>query len=304
VNVTLLESGTTIGEGNRDLWLASRALSLGASEAASALGVCPYRSPVELWQQKTGKAPGREETEAMRWGTLLEPLILDEYERRTGEGLARRQLFVRHPGHDHLTATLDAVTAGGKLVEVKTTSAWAKGFGDEDGDELPDAYRVQLHHQFAVTGAYEADLVVLVGGQRLRIYPVERDESLVSEVVRGCTRFWGHVEAHTPPTWGWMTAQTLAVLHPECAGMVELPEETAIDVRIMEAHGEVSRAAEKDREAARLRVLTAMGGAQYGRLPDGRVVKRCRKEYPESTRTVTTKAHTSHYFRVLKGDPR
>jgi putative phage-type endonuclease len=304
VTVTLLESGTTVGEGNRAEWLATRAHSLGASEAASALGVCPYRTPVELWQETTGRAGPREESEAMRWGTVLEPVILAEYQRRTGRMVLNRQMFMRHPEHPWMTATLDGATVTGKIVEVKTAGAWARGFGDEDSDELPDQYRVQLHHQFAVTGADAADLVVLVGGQRLRIYPVARDESLVGEVVRGCSRFWRCVVGLMAPTWGRVTAETLAVLHPGCDGVIDLAEEVAVDVRLAEAHGELIGLQEKDRDAAKLRVLAAMGDARFGRLPDGRVVRRYLKEYPETTRTVTTKAHTSHYFRALKGDPR
>jgi putative phage-type endonuclease len=299
--MTALESGTLIGGGNRDLWLASRAQSLGASEAAAALGVCPYTTPVELWQRKTGKAPGREESEAMRWGTLLEPAILDEYQRRTGVTVIGRQMFMRHPEHPWMTATLDGLTPSGRLVEVKTTSAWSRGFGDEDSDELPDHYRIQLHQQFAVTGTDRADLVVLVGGQKLRIYPVERDEQLVRVVVRCALGFWRCVESGSPPAWGRVTAETLAVLHPGCEGTIELGEDVAADVQAVDDNAYTERRHEKVREEAKLRVLAAMGDAQFGRLPDGRVVKRYLKEYPQTTRTVTTKAHTSHYFRVLKG---
>ena len=81
---------------DREAWLAERSRSVGASEAAAVLGVCPYSTPIDVWQRKLGLAPPLPESEPMLWGTLLEPIILAEYERRTGRTVFDRQQFVRH----------------------------------------------------------------------------------------------------------------------------------------------------------------------------------------------------------------
>lgn len=290
----------------REEWLELRRKSLGASEAAAALGVSPYQTPVELWQRKVGLIPDQEESEAMRWGSLLEPVILGEYARRTGRRIVGEQGFTRHPGYPCLTATPDAVTEDGRLVEVKTASAWAKEWGDEDSDEIPDHYLIQVAHQMAVTGAEVADVAVLIGGQRLRIYTVPRDESLVQEVVRGGLRFWEHVERQEPPTWGRMTPQTLAVRFPECHGEAEWSAEDAAAigqlVTEIEMDGRSLKLVEERLDRLKALVLERMGNAQVGRLPDGRRVKRFLEHVAARDVSYTSKAYTKHYFRVLKGE--
>ena len=51
-------------------------------------------------------------------------------------------------------------------------------------------------------------------------------------------------------------------------------------------------------------VLAALGSAQIGRLPDGRIVKRYLEDVPEKEVRYTTKACTRNYFKVLKGGKR
>src|SRR5581483_6399044 len=45
------------------------------AEGAAAAGVHPYTSRVMLWLRRTGRVE-QPETEAMRWGTRIEPLVL------------------------------------------------------------------------------------------------------------------------------------------------------------------------------------------------------------------------------------
>lgn len=300
-------AATTARRGmTREEWLAERRNSLGASEAAAALGVSPYQTPIELWQRKLGIMPDQDESEAMRWGSLLEPIILAEYQRRTGRRVVAEQEFLRHPGYPCLTATLDARCEDGRLVEVKTASAWAREWGEESTDEVPEPYLVQVAHQFAVTGAMVADVVVLIGGQRLLTYTVERNEVLVDHVVRRGLEFWGHVEARTPPTWGRLDPRALAVLHPECTGEAPWsPDDADAAARLVEqyeADAEALKLIESRQEHHRGLILASMGDARIGRLPDGRCVKRFLQHVEGRHVSYEAKPYVKHYFRVVKGE--
>lgn len=61
---------------DREQWLEVRKGGIGSSDAAAAVGMNPYKSPLELWLEKTGRATGNEagiDTDSpMYWGTLLE----------------------------------------------------------------------------------------------------------------------------------------------------------------------------------------------------------------------------------------
>jgi putative phage-type endonuclease len=300
---TVTATGATL---NRAEWLELRRGVLGASEAAAALGVSPYQTPVELWQRKVGLMNDQDESEAMRWGNLLEPVILAEYQHRTGRVVAATQEFRVHPGYPCLAATLDARCEDGRLVEVKTANAWAKEWGDEQTDEVPEPYLIQVAQQMAVTGAAVADVAVLIGGQRLKVYTVERNEGLIGRVVAGGLRFWGCVERREPPTWGRMDAEALAVLHPDCTGEApwspEDAEAVAEFVRQYEVDKGFVKLAEDRLDHLKGQILAAMGDARTGRLPDGRSVRRFRQEVAARQVNYESKAYVKHYFTIVKGE--
>ena len=75
---------------NRDEWLTIRKQGIGSSDAASAVGLNPYKSQLELWLEKTDrdanlpKVDPKDDTNPMFWGTLLEHIVAAHYTKRTG----------------------------------------------------------------------------------------------------------------------------------------------------------------------------------------------------------------------------
>jgi putative phage-type endonuclease len=68
----------------RDEWLEQRRHGIGGSDAAAALGLSPWKTPLSLYLEKTGDARPFRDNESMLWGRVLEPAIRAEYTRRTG----------------------------------------------------------------------------------------------------------------------------------------------------------------------------------------------------------------------------
>ena len=93
---------------SREAWLQIRQQGIGSSDAAVAIGLSPYKSPLSLWLEKTHrKAPDDlSEKEAVIWGTVLEPVLASVYAERTGKGTPcecrasahRLSLHVGEPG--------------------------------------------------------------------------------------------------------------------------------------------------------------------------------------------------------------
>lgn len=95
---------------NRDSWLAWRRSGVGASDVASIVGVDDaYSTPYAVWLSKVDAEFNTGDSEPMAWGRLLEDIILDEVERRTGLHARWRQLCAAHPDAPHHLATLDAI---------------------------------------------------------------------------------------------------------------------------------------------------------------------------------------------------
>ena len=88
-------------------WLEYRKQGIGGSDAAVACGISRYKSPVELWLEKTGQLPNQEAGEAAYWGTQLEPLVRAEFTRRTGIEVTHTKQLLQSAEHPFMLANLD-----------------------------------------------------------------------------------------------------------------------------------------------------------------------------------------------------
>ena len=184
-------------------WLEVRRSGLGGSDVAAALGMSPWKSTLELWEEKAlGKKQPWQESESMAWGKLLEPVIRDEFARRTGMKVTPCRSMLQSPQYPWMLASLDGIIddpqRGIGVLEIKTTSAFRQD--DWSEDRCPDAYALQVAHYLAVTGLSYAVVVVLVGGNKLQWLTVNRDEELISSLVGLEQHFWQQVLTQTPPT--------------------------------------------------------------------------------------------------------
>ena len=100
---------------------------IGGSEAASVLGWNPYSSALTLWMQKSGREeiPDISDKPAVRWGNLLEPIVLSETAEILSVHIEKPNYMYLHPLHHFMTANFDGITEDGKLLEVKTSDSYA-----------------------------------------------------------------------------------------------------------------------------------------------------------------------------------
>ena len=190
-------------------WLMVRRSGIGGSDAAAALGLSPWKSALELWQEKTcGQSQPRQENEAMIWGRIMEPIITREFVRRTGLTVTPMRSMLQATNWPWMLADLDGLVEdpqrGTGVFEVKTASAFKQDEWAED--RCPDAYMLQLTHYMAVTGLSYAVIVVLIGGNKLQWITVGRDDELIASLVQLEKRFWQHVLTQSPPPVDGSTA--------------------------------------------------------------------------------------------------
>ena len=181
-------------------WLEHRKLGIGGSDASVGCGINKYKSPVELWLDKTDQLPPQEAGEAAYWGTQLESIVRAEFTRRTGIEVTKPDVILQSEEHPFMLANLDGVCevpdVGACIFEAKTASAYKAG---EWEDTIPDEYQLQIQHYMAVTGYAGAYIAVLIGGNTFRWKFVERDEELISMLIELESAFWNHVQDCTPP---------------------------------------------------------------------------------------------------------
>ena len=193
----------------RDEWLAERKSGIGGSDAAAVLGISPWATPVTVWLDKTGRAPAKAETEAMRIGTELEQFVAKRYEQQTGRAVQRFNRMI-HDGC--LIGNFDrlVIPDGGKVAshagEVRTdTLLECKTSSREWEDGVPLYYQTQVQHYMGLAPMIEhADVAVLfLGRKHFEVFRVERDDAVIRAMRERLTAWWNEFvvgDRMPPPT--------------------------------------------------------------------------------------------------------
>lgn len=182
-----------------------RRRGLGGTDMSAIMGVNPWRDRMDVWLEKTGHPmwTPKAETPAMRWGTILEPVLRSEYVRETGLEVVPpppRSTFddpeVPTWGDDGIRfAHPDGLIGDDGIWEGKTSSdpdAWADG--------VPIYYRIQQQQYLELFGRSWSDVSVLLPGGDYRIYREEQDLGLQLQMAEEADVFWNqHVVPRVPP---------------------------------------------------------------------------------------------------------
>ena len=175
-------------------WKLWRQSHLGASDAPIIMNV-GFKTPLRLWQEKMGvEIPYV--NDAMRRGTLLEPVALAEFNKLMGEEFSPA-VFVSDEYH-WMSASLDGMNFEGteaveiKLAGSKDHATALKGF-------VPEKYMPQLQHQMFVCNLPEIYYYSFDGTAGVLLV-IPRDEEFISELISKEADFYRRmVEFDAPP---------------------------------------------------------------------------------------------------------
>ena len=184
---------------------------LGGSDIGAILGLSKYRTPMDVWLEKTGKAVNEANNLPIRFGTFAEEFVASEYAQATGYQVAHQIEPITHQEHSYLQGHIDrlvftnAIDANAKpshLLECKTANPFARSdWGEVGSDEVPMSYLAQCHWYLALTQLERCDLAVLFGNSEFRIYQIEHDIELENALVEQAITFWEqHVITDIPPS--------------------------------------------------------------------------------------------------------
>lgn len=197
---------------SRAEWLEGRKKGMGGSDVAAALGLSPWRTPVELWQDKRGEAEPQEESEAMHFGAILEDIVAQEFAKRTGAQVRTYPYTICDGEDDWMRANLDRVIATEDIVtkkdnlecilECKTANAFsAPLWGESQLDEIqagkvvtehriPLYYETQVQWYLMLSQVEICYVAVLIGGNDFRVYEVHRNDEVIDAIKKKVETFW------------------------------------------------------------------------------------------------------------------
>lgn len=297
---------------SRSEWLAGRRLGIGGSDVAPILGLSPWRTPYQVWEEKTGRSTESHQSDAMYWGTLLEDDIAQAYATKTGLTIVKPDCSFRRADLPFMLANLDGLASDGRVVEIKTASR-GDSWGEPGTDEIPDYYMTQVQHYLAVTGRELADVAVLIAGRDFRIYHVKADAELQQMLIEQEAAFWELVKSDTPPEI--TTSEDAARRWKDAATKRDL-EATEGDYQDWQRLIELQKQADELKAAQdeiRTRLMTHMGDGTslkwQGRtlatwsLPTSRRTvdsKRLQADFPEAYAACLKTGAPSRTFRIYQ----
>jgi putative phage-type endonuclease len=255
-------------------WLELRRTGIGGSDAAAVAGLSPWRSPYEVWLEKTGllpiemAAPSR----AAKWGQALEGIVAQVMAQERGIRIRKRNVVLQHPKYPWVIGNIDRVAYtpdGPAVLEVKTTS---RDLGrDDENWPIPVEWQMQIQHYLAITGYDRAFLAVLIAGQDDRWREILRDDDAICELMEIEAAFWDRVQRRDPPlpegTHGELEflKSRYPVAEPE--KRVVLPLDAASLIEEYRSLSAEATAVEKRRDAVKARLQELLGDAEEGILP-------------------------------------
>lgn len=243
---------------------------LGGSDAAAAIGLSTWKSPLQLYLEKVGEAPVQDDEEdanlPLQVGTLVEPLVIAKLEQKKKVKVIQQQRVFTDAKYPWRKARVDGISDPHDfLIEAKTAGFIGQQWGKDDTDEIPLQYMYQIQHNLSITGLEAAWVPVIIGNTRIRIYHILRDQELIDILIAGERRFWEeHVLKRIPPPAS--TKADLKILYPN--DNPKLPPAVASeDVRFALERFEDNKAKLKRIEDAQEQLYVLIGEA-FGEAPE------------------------------------
>jgi putative phage-type endonuclease len=181
---------------------AKRREGIGASDSPIIMGYSNYKTPYQLYLEKTGIVTDEEEelTEQQYWGNALEPLIIKRFADENGVEVTFPDT-IHHPEYPFIFANLDGwIASENAVVEAKSANSFQRKEWDmASSDGIPLVYLIQIAKQVAVTNATRGYCAVLIGGMEYKQFIYERDAALEALIIESDIAFWHRVTNRIEP---------------------------------------------------------------------------------------------------------
>lgn len=173
---------------------------IGGSDVAAILGLDPYKTRLQVYEEKVGIAEPFTGNQHTRRGNRLEEVAAEEYMEKYGVKLQRVNRRIINPRYPFITARIDRKVVGEqKLTEFKCPSLGSYSKMKREG--LHEGYIAQMHSYLGTTGYQDGVWGIFCADLwELNDFPVERDDRLVVDIEEQLAAFWNdHILKQVPP---------------------------------------------------------------------------------------------------------
>jgi putative phage-type endonuclease len=293
--------------------LEARRKGIGGSDAATVLGLNPYKDRYELYLEKRGEAPAEDPNflrESRYWGSVLEEPVCNRYAEETGYKTQKVNNLIVSSTHPFMIANIDRRIVGEdqRIGFEAKTSARAEGWGESGSSEIPPYIMLQCQHYLATTKWDLWDLAVLIGNRDWRWYRIAPIQEMIDQLIEAEEEFWDRVTHGVPPEPVWESAATTRLIknfYPGTNGsVVQLPSVATHYHKVKEDAEEQRSIYEAIVTGCKNRIAMLMGEAAVGLVGEnGEMGAYTRKEQARKEYTVAeTKFIVSRHVKALPKD--
>jgi putative phage-type endonuclease len=178
-------------------WYAWRENKIGASASATIMGLNPYQTVLELWEEMVGLVETQPINHHMQRGIELED------EARSWIEVVKMTKFpaecMTHPKHPWMICSYDGINHNDELiVEIKCPSHGVHARILRHG--IPDMYMCQMQHQLAVCG-YKEGIFLSYTKENPKYINISRDDKFIEEMIQKEYDFWMSVQKFEKPSY-------------------------------------------------------------------------------------------------------
>lgn len=180
----------------KEEWEEWRRKGIGGSDVAAVMGVSPWKTAFELYNEKHRVTPAIDDDEgwaAKEIGSALEDTVIKMFERKTGLKALKIKILYRHPLYSWMQANIDAIVEledGQRgILEIKTSHPGRAKEWSNDG--VPYEYELQGRHYMAVMDMDFCFFCCLFLGEYEPIVRfISRDMDMEAEIIEAERHFW------------------------------------------------------------------------------------------------------------------
>lgn len=247
----------------REEWLKWRRKGIGGSDVAAICGMSRYKSALEVYLDKLGELPEKEDNPKMKAGRKLEPLIAEWFTEETGYRVMQQHSIFQHKEHPFMLANIDRWVIGQNAgLEIKNTSEFNRSdWFDGQNEIIPTEYQLQANHYMAILGAERWFIAVLIGGWDFQWRVIERDEALIQSLITIEKSFWeDNVLAKVPPAVTAQDTDLLNYMYPSSSpSSIDLSEAYYDLIKNLMDTRQALKLAEEAHEDAKNKIKQIMG---------------------------------------------
>lgn len=174
---------------DKKTWLMYRKRGIGGSDAGAVCGLNPYRTAMQVYEDKTTDFIEEIDNEAMRQGREFEDYVARRFMEATGKKVRRSNFVYYDENYPFMLADVDRMIVGENAgLECKTASPYLADKW-KDG-KIPISYQIQCYHYMSVCNADAWYIAVIIYGREFRYYRIGRDEATLLALRQIEKNFW------------------------------------------------------------------------------------------------------------------